>query len=104
MENFALLFQGFSVALLPQNILAALAGAFMGIVVGAMPGIGSLAGCSLLLPLTFHMNPTTGIIMLAGIRERIEGNDVPYNFQGSPIVLITSGLMAIAFFGFSGLI
>lgn len=67
MENFALLFQGFSVALLPQNILAALAGAFMGIVVGAMPGIGSLAGCSLLLPLTFHMNPTTGIIMLAGI-------------------------------------
>ena len=62
MENFALLFQGFSVALLPQNILAALAGAFMGIVVGAMPGIGSLAGCSLLLPLTFHMNPTTGTV------------------------------------------
>ena len=47
---------------------------------------------------------TIAIIMLAGIRERIEGNDVPYNFQGSPIVLITSGLMAIAFFGFSGLI
>lgn len=47
---------------------------------------------------------TIAIVMLAGIRERIEGNDVPYNFQGSPIVLITSGLMAIAFFGFSGLI
>ncbi len=47
---------------------------------------------------------TIAIIMLVGIRERIEGNDVPYNFQGSPIVLITSGLMAIAFFGFSGLI
>ena len=47
---------------------------------------------------------TIAIIMLAGIRERIEGNDVPYNFQGAPIVLITSGLMAIAFFGFSGLI
>ena len=44
------------------------------------------------------------IIMLAGIREKIEHNDVPYSFQGSPIVLITSGLMAIAFFGFSGLI
>lgn len=67
MENFAFLFQGFSVALLPVNILAALAGAVMGIIVGAMPGIGSLAGCSLLLPLTFHMTPTTGIIMLAGI-------------------------------------
>ena len=47
---------------------------------------------------------TVAIVLLAGIRERIEGNDVPYNFQGSPIVLITSGLMAIAFFGFSGLI
>lgn len=47
---------------------------------------------------------TIAIVMLAGIRERIEHNDVPYNFKGSPIVLITSGLMAIAFFGFSGLI
>ena len=47
---------------------------------------------------------TIAIIMLAGIREKIEHNDVPYSFQGAPIVLITSGLMAIAFFGFSGLI
>lgn len=47
---------------------------------------------------------TIAIIMLAGIREKIEHNDVPYSFQGSPIVLITSGLMAIAFFGFSGLL
>ena len=47
---------------------------------------------------------TIAIVMLAGIREKIEHNDVPYTFQGSPIVLITSGLMAIAFFGFSGLI
>ena len=38
------------------------------------------------------------------VREKIEGNDIPYSFQGMPIVLITSGLMAIAFFGFSGLI
>lgn len=67
MDNFALLFQGFAVACTPINLLAALAGAFMGIVVCAMPGIGSLAGCSLLLPLTFHMDPTTGIIMLAGV-------------------------------------
>ena len=47
---------------------------------------------------------TIAIVMLAGVRERIEYNDVPHSFQGSPIVLITSGLMAIAFFGFSGLI
>lgn len=47
---------------------------------------------------------TIAIIMLAGIRERIEFNDVPHVFKGSPIVLITAGLMAIAFFGFAGLI
>ena len=47
---------------------------------------------------------TIAIVMLAGVREKIEHNDVPYSFQGSPIVLITSGLMAIEFLGFSGLI
>ena len=47
---------------------------------------------------------TIAIVMLAGIRERIEHNDIPHTIQGSPIVLITAGLMAIAFFGFSGLI
>ena len=44
------------------------------------------------------------IVLLAGIREKIEYNDVPHTFKGSPIVLITAGLMSIALFGFSGLI
>ena len=47
---------------------------------------------------------TIAIVLLASIRESIEDNDIPFNFQGSPIVLITAGLMAIAFMGFSGLI
>lgn len=47
---------------------------------------------------------TIAIILLAGVRERLEYNDVPYNMKGSPIVLITAGLMSLAFFGFSGLI
>lgn len=47
---------------------------------------------------------TIAIVLLSGIREKIEYNDVPHSFQGSPIVLITAGLMSIAFFGFSGLI
>lgn len=47
---------------------------------------------------------TIGIVLMAGIRERIEGNDIPKSFQGSPIVLITAGLIAIAFIGFSGII
>ena len=44
------------------------------------------------------------IVILAGIREKMEYNDISESFRGTPIVLITSALMAIAFFGFSGLI
>ena len=44
------------------------------------------------------------IVILAGIREKMEYNDISESFQGTPIVLITAALMAIAFFGFSGLI
>lgn len=46
---------------------------------------------------------TVAIVLMAGIREKTEYNDVPESFQGSPIVLLTACLMAIAFFGFSGL-
>lgn len=44
------------------------------------------------------------IVLMAGIREKIEHNDIAETFRGTPIVLVTSGLMAIAFFGFAGLI
>ena len=47
---------------------------------------------------------TIAICILAGIREKMEFNDVPESFQGMPIVLVTAGLMSIAFFGFSGVI
>lgn len=47
---------------------------------------------------------TVAIVIMAGIREKIEYNDVPESFRGTPIVLVTAGLMAMAFFGFSGLI
>ena len=47
---------------------------------------------------------TIAIVIMAGVRERIEHNDVTKSFQGSPIVLITAGLMSIAFFGFAGLL
>lgn len=67
MDSLTLLFQGFGVALQANNIGAALLGAVLGLIVGAMPGIGSLAGCALLLPLTFKFNPVTAIIMLGAI-------------------------------------
>ena len=44
------------------------------------------------------------IVLLAGIREKMEYNDIPESFQGMPIVLLTAALMAIAFFGFSGIV
>lgn len=47
---------------------------------------------------------TIAIVILAGVRERCEHNDVPEAFKGMPITLITAGLMAIAFIGFSGII
>lgn len=47
---------------------------------------------------------TISIVILAGIRERNENNDIPESFKGTPIVLVTAGLMAIAFCGFAGLI
>lgn len=47
---------------------------------------------------------TISIIILAGIREKIQYSDVPESFKGMPIVLLTAGLMAIAFCGFSGLL
>ena len=46
---------------------------------------------------------TIAIVLMAGIREKTEYNDVPESFKGSPIVLLTACLMAIAFFGFSSL-
>ena len=47
---------------------------------------------------------TIAIVILAGIREKIEHNDFPESFKGMPTVLVTAGLMAIAFVGFSGLL
>lgn len=47
---------------------------------------------------------TIAIVIMAGLREKMEYNDIPKAFQGMPIVLVTAGLMAIAFFGFSGLL
>ena len=47
---------------------------------------------------------TITIVILAGIREKMEYNDIPESWQGMPIVMVTAGLMSIAFFGFSGII
>ena len=58
---------GFAVVLTPGGLLAIFFGALIGQVVGALPGLGPAAGMALLLPVTFGMEPTLAIMMLAGI-------------------------------------
>src|SRR5712671_1625741 len=58
---------GFGVALTPANLVFALVGALIGTLIGVLPGIGPIATIAMLLPLTFHLEPTSGLIMLAGI-------------------------------------
>lgn len=67
MQNLQNLLMGFAVVLSMQNVLVTLLGAVLGLIVGAMPGIGSLAGVALLLPLTYKFNSTTAIIMLGAL-------------------------------------
>ncbi len=67
MQNIELLLTGFVTVFSVQNILVTMLGAVLGLLVGAMPGIGSLAGVALLLPLTYKFNPTTAIIMLGAL-------------------------------------
>src|SRR5215510_3875879 len=67
MDILSNLLAGFRVALLPSSLLFCLIGVTVGTVVGILPGIGTTAAVSILLPLTFRMDPTTGMIMLAGI-------------------------------------
>ncbi|RCW64809.1 tripartite tricarboxylate transporter permease [Pseudorhodoferax soli] len=67
MELLSNLWLGLQVAAEPITLLYCFGGVLLGTVVGVLPGIGALAAISLLLPLTYHMPPTSAIIMLAGV-------------------------------------
>ena len=58
---------GAGVAISPTNLMYCLLGVFLGQLLGALPGIGSLVAITLLFPVTYHLEPTTALIMLAGI-------------------------------------
>lgn len=62
----ALLF-GLSVAITPENLLAAFVGALLGTAIGVLPGLGPVGGGAVVLPITFSLPPVTGLIMMAGI-------------------------------------
>lgn len=61
------LMNGFANVMHPGVLLGAFFGGAMGVIVGALPGLGSAAGCALLLPLTFRMDPTTAIVTLCAL-------------------------------------
>jgi putative tricarboxylic transport membrane protein len=67
MEVIGSLLAGFEVALTPYNLFWCFIGVLLGTVVGVLPGLGPAATIAMLLPLTFQMNPTSAVIMLAGI-------------------------------------
>lgn len=67
MDLLANLALGLETALTPTNLLYCFFGVFLGTLIGVLPGIGALAAISMLFPITFHLEPTTALIMLAGI-------------------------------------
>ncbi len=67
METLSLLLDGFAVALEPLNLAMILVGVIIGLFIGAMPGLGSVNGVAILLPMTFLVPPTSAVIFLGAI-------------------------------------
>ncbi|MQA02223.1 MAG: tripartite tricarboxylate transporter permease [Streptosporangiales bacterium] len=66
-DTLSALLSGFATILTPINIAAVFVGVVIGNLIGVLPGLGPTASMSLLLPVTFYLEPTTAIVMLAGI-------------------------------------
>lgn len=67
METLTHIVNGFEVCLQPINLWYTFVGVLMGTIIGVLPGIGPSAGIALLIPITYGMNPTSALIMMAGI-------------------------------------
>lgn len=83
--------------------------AVLGVALNSVTNYSDLGfGMSLLYSMVYGIFTAVGfliaIVLMAGLRERIEYNDIPKTFQGTAIVLVTACLMSIAFMGFSGMI
>ncbi|SNR37929.1 putative tricarboxylic transport membrane protein [Haloechinothrix alba] len=67
MDTLTQLVSGFSVALSPENLLFVFVGVLAGTIIGILPGLGPMTAIALMIPVAFGMDPTTAIIMLAGV-------------------------------------
>ncbi|MBZ6075134.1 tripartite tricarboxylate transporter permease [Microvirga puerhi] len=94
MENFASLLHGFSVALTTYHIALMIVGVLLGILVGVLPGLGAPNGVSLLLPLTFTMDPVSAIILLTsmywGALFGGSTTSILFNIPGEPSSVATT--------------
>jgi len=94
MGNFSLLMDGFAVALTTHHIMIMVMGVLLGLVVGVLPGLGAPNGVSLLLPLTFTMDPISAIILLTsmywGALFGGSTTSILFNIPGEPSSVATT--------------
>lgn len=67
MESLSNLIYGFSIALDPVNLMYVFIGVFAGTIIGMLPGLGPISALALMIPITFNLNPATGLILMAGV-------------------------------------
>jgi putative tricarboxylic transport membrane protein len=93
-ENFASLLHGFGVALTTYHVMLMMVGVLLGILVGVLPGLGAPNGVSLLLPLTFTMDPVAAIILLTsmywGALFGGSTTSILFNIPGEPSSVATT--------------
>ena len=94
MENLAALFHGFSVALTPYHVGLMLLGVLLGILVGVLPGLGAPNGVTLLMPLTYTMQPVSAMILLTsmywGALFGGSTTSILFNIPGEPSSVATT--------------
>src|SRR5262245_28189330 len=92
MDVLTNLLHGFAVALTPLNLLYCWIGALLGTLVGVLPGINVLIAFSILLPVTFHMDPTAAIVMLSGVyygaHHSLATTSIMLNMPGEPAAIV----------------
>jgi TctA family transporter len=94
MENFDALMHGFGIAITTAHLMLMVVGVLLGILVGVLPGLGAPNGVSLLLPITFGMQPVSAIILLSSIYwGALFGGSVTsilFNIPGEPSSVATT--------------
>jgi len=94
MDILASFGQGLLVVLQPENLLYCFIGVFLGTFIGVLPGIGSMAAIAMILPITFYLDPTPALVMIAGVFYGAEyggsTSSILLNVPGTPAASITA--------------